>query len=440
MTKDPKYVTAEEAVQEIKSGDEIVLANFCAEPRYLPEALMDRAHELKGCRMFHLTPFGPFQNKYLEPGMENHIRCATAFCGRRPSVRKLIKEGRADFYPVSFSNMPALLRTGGIKSDVFMTVVAPPDSRGYCSLGVACDYSWGAIERPARVIMAEINPNMPVTYGRNSIHISKIDYAVEVDYQIFEFEQFDITDVEERIGAHVASIVENGSTIQIGIGAISEAAINFLYEKKDLGVHTEMVPEGMRPLVESGVINNSQKSVHKGKIIATMLAGTKKLYDWLDHNPLIEMQPVDYVNDPRLIAKNNKMVAINSALQVDLFGSVYADVFGLNDQYSGSGGLMDYVNGCNISRDAKLVTALSSTTGNGKYSRIVAHPSMLANNPNAPQQPMISRYSADHVVTEFGVAKLRGRNNSERAKALVSIAHPDHRGELEVKAKKLGLW
>jgi 4-hydroxybutyrate CoA-transferase len=437
-TKATKFVTAEEAVQAIRSGDEIVLANFCAEPRYLPSAVMDRAHELNGCRMFHLTPFGPFQEKYLEPGMEKHVRCAIPFCGRRKSVRQLLKEGRADFYPLSFANYPELLRTGDFKTDVFMLAVSPPDKEGYCSLGVSVDYAWACFERPARLIIAEINPNMPVTYGRSFIHMSDIDYAVEVDYPLFELEQFEITDVEKRIGENVASIVEDGSTIQIGIGAVSEAAINFLHEKKDLGIHSEMVPEGLRVLVERGVINNSKKSIHKGKIVCTFHGGTKKLYDWLDHNPLVEMQPVDYVNNPQVIAQNYKMVAINAALQVDLFGNIYSDVLGLEDQYSGSGGQLDFVLGCAISPDAKLVTTLPSTTAGGKYSRIVAHPT-LTDNPLAPQMPLVTRYNADHVVTEFGVARLRGRSNTERASSLMGIAHPDFRGQLEVQAKKLGL-
>ncbi len=437
--KQTKFVTAKEAVQAIRSGDTIVLANFCSEPRYLPDELMDRASELEGCRMYHLTPFGPFQDKYLIPGMEKHIRCATSFVGRRKPIRKLLKEGKADFFPVSFSGIPSMLKTGDLKCDVFMLAVSPPDKRGYCSLGVSVDYAWGCLERPARLVIAEINPNMPVTYGRSFIHISDIDYAVDVDYKIFPFEQFEIADVERRIGENAASLVEDGSTIQIGIGAISEAAINFLTEKKDLGMHTELVPEGVRPLVESGVINNSKKSIHRGRIVATFLAGTQKLYEWLDHNPLIEMMPVDYVNDPRIIAQNHKMVAINAALQVDLFGNVYADMLGLDDQYTGAGGALDYVIGCSLSKEAKLVTTIPSMSRNGKFSRIISHPSRV-DNPLAPQIPLVTRYIADHVVTEFGIAKLRGRSNFERAKALIAVAHPDCRGQLEIEARKLGLF
>lgn len=437
--KETKYVTAKEAVQHIKSGDKIVLANFCAEPRYIPDALMNRAYELEGCQMYHLTPFGPFQEKYELPEMEKHVRCATSFAGRQKTIRKLLEVGRADFYPVGFSGIPRLLREGDFQCDVFMLSVSPPDKNGYCSLGVSVDYAWGAIERPARLVIAEINPNMPYTYGRSIIHISDIDYAVNVDYNIFTFKQFEITEMEKSIGENVASLVEDGSTIQIGIGAISEATINFLHEKKDLGMHTEMIPEGLRPLVENGVINGSKKSIHKGQIVATFLAGTQKLYEWIDHNPMIHMMPVDYTNDPRVIAQNSKMVAINAALQVDLFGNVYADMLGLNDQYTGAGGALDFVIGCALSPDAKFITTIPSMSRDGKYSRIISHPSRVDNN-LTPQIPMVCRYLADHIVTEYGIAKLLGRSNSERAKALIAVAHPDQRGQLEIEARKLGLF
>ncbi len=438
MKKNTKWTTAEEAVKAIKSGDEIVLANFCAEPVHLPEALVNRAPELHGCRIFHLTPFGPFQEKMAEPGMEKHLRIATPFCGRRKAIRQLLKEGRADFYAVSFGNYPALLRTGDFKSDVLMLTVSPPDNNGYCSLGVSCDYIFAVLERPCRLVMAEINPNMPVTYGRSFIHISEIDYAVEVNDQLFEFEQFTVTDIEKKIGENVASLVEDGSTIQIGIGAISEAAILFLNDKKDLGMHSEMVPEHVMPLVESGVLNNSKKSIHKGKIVCTFHGGTQKLYDWLDHNAIIEMQPVDYTNNPRVIAMNSKMVAVNACLQVDLFGNIYADVLGLDDQYTGSGGQMDFALGCAISDDAKFINILSATTGNDKYSRIVLHPTRT-DNPCAPQLPLVPRYLADYVVTEYGVAALKGKNNIDRAKSLIKIAHPKFRDELTEQARKTGL-
>jgi 4-hydroxybutyrate CoA-transferase len=435
----PKTVTAEKAVEAIESDDDVVLANFCGEPRFLPMALLNRAYELSGVRIFHYAAFGPFQDKYLEPGMEKHVRCATAFCGRRKGVRQLLSEGRADFYPVTFGNTPRLLREGDFRSDALLLTVSPPGRDDYCSLGVSVDYARGALERPPRVVIAEVNPNMPKTHGRSFIHVSKIDYIVEVDEPLYELEQSPITEVQARIGQHIAALVEDCSTLQIGYGGVSEAMVHFLQDKKNLGIHTEMVPEGLRELVAAGAITNARKSIHQGKIVCTFHGGTTKLYEWLNDNPLIEMQPVDYTNDPQIIAMNSRMVAINAALQVDLFGNIYSDLLGLEDQYTGSGGQLDFAIGCTLANDAKFVTVLPSTTSDEKSSRIVTHPTLEINNPRAPQVPTIPRYYADYVVTEYGVAHLKGKPNTERAKALIRIAHPGFQGILQQQAKELGL-
>ena len=435
----PKVVTAEKAVEAIKSHDDVVLANFCGEPRLLPMALMNRAHELLGVRIFHYAAFGPFQDRYLEPGMEKHIRCATAFCGRRKSVRQLLSEGRADFYPVTFGNTPQLLREGDFRSDVLLLTVSPPDRDGYCSLGVSVDYAHGAIERPPRVVIAEVNPNMPKTHGRSFIHVSKIDYIIEVDQPLYELEQSPITEIQVRIGQYVAALVEDCSTLQIGYGGVSEAVVHFLKDKKNLGIHTEMVPEGLRELVATGAITNARKSIHQGKIVCTFHGGTTKLYEWLNDNPLIEMQAVDYTNDPKIIAMNSRMVAINAALQVDLFGNIYSDLLGLEDQYTGAGGQLDFAVGCVIAPNAKFVTVLPSTTSDEMSSRIVTHPTLETENPRAPQIPTIPRYYADYVVTEYGIAHLKGKPNTERAKALIQIAHPNFKGILQQQAKELAL-
>jgi 4-hydroxybutyrate CoA-transferase len=435
----PKAVTAEKAIEAIRSHDDVVLANFCGEPRLLPMALMNRADELLGVRIFHYAAFGPFQDKYLEPGLEKHIRCATAFCGRRKSVRQLISEGRADFYPVTFGNTPRLLREGDFRSNALLLTVSPPDRDGQCSLGVSVDYARGALERPPRVVIAEVNRNMPKTHGRSFIHVSQIDYIVEADHPLYELEQSPITEVQARIGQHIAELVEDCSTLQIGYGGASEAMVHFLKDKKDLGIHTEMVPEGLRELVAAGSITNAKKSIHRGKIVCTFHGGTTKLYEWLNDNPSIEMQPVDYTNDPNVISMNSKMVAINAALQVDLFGNIYSDLLGLEDQYTGSGGQLDFAVGCTLGHDAKFVTVLPSTTSDEKCSRIVAHPTLEINNPRAPQVPTIPRYYADYVVTEYGVARLKGKPNTERAKALIQIAHPNFRGALQQQAKELAL-
>jgi len=437
--RSPKIVTAEQAVEAIQSYDDVVLANFCGEPRLLPMALLDRAPELVGVRIFHYAPFGRFQEKYLEPGMEKQVRCATAFCGRSKCVRQVLSEGRADFYPVTFGNTPGLLREGDFRSDVLLLTVSPPDRDGNCSLGVSVDYAQGALERPPRVVIAEINPNMPRTHGRSFLHMTQLDYVVEIDQPLYELEQSPITAVEEKIGRYVAELVDDCSTVQVGYGGVSEAVTHFLKEKKDLGIHTEMVPEGLRELVAAGAVTNARKSIHEGKIVCTFHGGTTKLYEWLNDNPLIEMQPVDYTNDPKIIAMNSKMVAINGALQVDLFGNIYSDLLGLEDQYTGSGGQLDFALGCVIAPDAKFVTVLPSITGDGASSRIVTHPTLEPNNPLAPQIPTVPRYYADYVVTEYGIAHLKGRPNTERARALIGLAHPSFRGTLQQQAKRLGL-
>ncbi len=439
MERMPKVVTAERAVQAVMSSDDVVLANFCGEPRYLPMALMDRASELQGVRLFHMAVHGPFQERYVETEMNRHIRCATPFSGRSRSVRQMLKLGQADFFPVTFAAIPRLLREGSYKSDVFMLTVSPPDSSGYCSLGVSVDYAWGAIERPARTIIAEINPRMPRTQGRTALHMSRIDYLVEVDEPLFELPQSPITDTERRIGGFVADLVQDGSTLQVGFGGTSESVLYFLKDKKNLGIHTEMVPEGIRELFESGAVTNSEKSIHRGKAICTFHGGTSKLYDWLDNNPLFEMQPVDYTNDPRVIASNRNLVAVNTALQVDLYGNVYADILGLDDQYTGAGGQLDFALGCSLASDARFVNVLPSTTANALHSRIVAHPTLEKGNLLAPMMPTVPRYYSDYVVTEFGVAHLKGRSNRDRATALIAIAHPRFRDLLQSQARRLGL-
>jgi len=354
-------------------------------------------------------------------------------------MRRLVKEGRADFYPVTFAGVPRLLREGDFKSDVFILTVSPPDADGNCSLGVSVDYAWGAIERPPRLIIAEIDAHMPRTQGRTALHISRIDYAVDVDAPLFELPQSPVTDVEKTIGGYVADLVDDGATLQVGYGGVSESVLYFLTDKRHLGIHTEMVPEGLRQLFASGAITNSEKSIHPGKAVCTFHGGTQKLYEWLDNNPLFEMQPVDYTNDPKVIASNRHLVAINTALQVDLFGNVYADLLGLDDQYTGAGGQLDFALGCSLAGDARFVNVLPATAGGGAVSRIVAHPSQETRNALASQIPTVPRYYSDYVVTEYGVACLKGRSNRERAKSLIAIAHPNYRDSLRYQAKQLGL-
>jgi 4-hydroxybutyrate CoA-transferase len=397
---------------------------------------MDKAQELENVKLFHLRPFGRFKDRYLEQGMEKHVKCATAFAGGIPPIVQLIKEGKAEFYPIPLSKIPWLFREGPYRPDIFITTVSPPDRHGYCSLGVSVDYAWAALET-ARIIIAEVNENMPRTCGDSFVHLSRINYLVEVSEPIYEIPPTNITNVERRIGENVASLVEDEATIQIGYGGVSEAITSFLKEKRDLGMHTEMVPEGTITLVEEGALTCEKKNIHKRKIVCTFNAGTRRLYDWLDNNPIIEMKPVDYTNDSKVIAMNHKMTAINTALQVDLYGNIYSDMLGL-DQYSGAGGQPDFVLGALLCPNGKSIIVLPSTAARGKVSRIVAHP-VLSRNVKAPLMPTVTRFYADYVVTEWGVASLKDKTISERAKALIEIAHPDFKDELWEEARKINL-
>ena len=413
-----------------------MLANLCGEPHLLPNQLMNRATELENVKLFHARPFGEFIGRYHEPGMDRHIRCITAFAGGVKPIVQLIKEGKADFYPIPLSKFPWLFKEGPYKPDVFMTTVTPPDSNGYCSLGVSVDYARAAMQT-ADTVIAEVNENMPRTCGDSLVNISQIDYLVQANERIYEMPPAKITNLEKRLGENVACLVEDEATIQIGFGGVSEAIASFLTEKKDLGMHSEMVPESIMTLVDEGALTCSRKTINKGKIICTFAAGTRRLYDWLDDNTIIEMKPVDYTNDSKIIALNHKMTAINSALQVDLYGNTYSDMLGL-DQYSGAGGQPDFVIGADLCPNGRSIIVLPSTASNGKASRIVVHPAIDGNN-RSPLVSTVTRFSADYVVTEWGAASLKDKTTIERAKALIEIAHPNFKDELSENAKKTGL-
>jgi 4-hydroxybutyrate CoA-transferase len=431
-----KTVSGEEAAQAIKSGDKVVLANFCAEPHILPKLIMDRAHELADVRLFHLRPCGRFIERYLEPGMEEHVRCCTAFAGGSKPIVQLMKEGRADFYPITLGKVPWLFRSGSYKPNVFVTTVTPPNKDGYCSLGVSVDYAHAAIET-SQTVIAEVNENMPRTGGDSLLHISNIDYMVETNQPLYEIPTPTVTKLEKVLAENVADLVEDEATIQIGYGAVSESIPPFLKEKRDLGMHTEMFPESAISLVEEGALTGNKKTIDKGKIVCAFNAGTRRLYDWLNDNSVIVMKPFDYTNDIGTIAMNWKMTAINAALQVDLFGNVYSDMLGF-DEYSGAGGQPDFVMGASLCPNGKSIIVLPSTTSDRKFSRIVAH-SSVTSNAKSPAIPTVSRFHADYVVTEWGTASLRGRTAKGRAKALVEISHPEFKSELEKDGYKLGL-
>lgn len=424
-----KLVTADEAVKHIKSGDNIVVQPGCAAPMELIRALVRRKDELSDITLYHILIVGELP--YLQPGMEKHFKHKAFFIGA--NSRQAVNDGRAEFIPIFLSEVSLLFKYGQIKSDVALLNVSPPDEHGFCSYGVDV----GTIKTPAeksKLIIAQINRHQPRTLGDSFIHINKINYIVEYDEPIHELPQVDPNatkeelEVFDKIGSYIADLVEDGSTLQMGIGAIPDSVMKYLHNKKDLGIHTEMFSDGIIELVEQGIINGEKKTLHPGKIIAGFVLGTRRVYDFIDNNPVIEFHPQEYVNDPFIIAKNNKMVAINSAIEVDLTGQVCSDSIGTKF-YSGIGGQVDFIRGAARSEGGKPIIALPSSTKNGTISRIVP-----ALKPGAGV--VTSRGDVHYVITEYGVAELFGKSIQERAKALINIAHPNFRDELTKYAKE----
>ena len=418
-----KIVTAEKALQCVKSGDRVVLGHACGEPQALVEALVARAHELRDVEVVHMVAMGPA--KYTGVGMEKSFRHNSLFVGA--STRAAIARGQANHTPCFFSEIPRLFSQGILPVGVTLLQVTPPDEEGFCSMGVSVDYTFAAANA-ARVTIAQVNKFMPHT-GGTQIHVGQIDYLVEKNEQIIELAPPSIGPVEKAIGENIARLIEDHATLQMGIGAIPDAVLLFLKGKKDLGIHSEMFSDGVVDLAKSGVITNREKTFNEGKFIATFLMGTKKLYEFVDHNPDVEMNPVDYVNDPFIIGQNEKMVSINSAIQVDFMGQVNAEMIGRN-QFSGVGGQVDFIRGASRSKNGKSIIALPATASGGKISRIV---------PEIDRGAAVttSRNDVHFIVTEFGIADLRGKSIRERAKALIGISHPDFRASLTAQAGEI---
>jgi acetyl-CoA hydrolase len=417
-----KNVTAEEAVRCIKSHDKILIHSFCAFPTKIVEALVNRKDELDRVEIFHALTVGELP--YLRPGMEKHFIHNATFIGK--NSREAVQDGRADFIPIFLSEIPLLYKSGEIKLDAALIHVSPPDEHGFCSLGVEVGLTKTGAES-VRVIIAQVNKKMPRTLGDSFIHVSKINYMVEADEDIKELPQSedlspDMLNIYSRIGEHIADLIEDGSTLQIGIGAIPNAVLGFLYNKKALGIHTEMFSDSLIGLVESGIITNEMKTIHPGKIIAGFVLGTRKLYDFIHNNPLIEFHRQEYINDPFIISKNYKMVAINSAIEVDLTGQVCSDSIGTK-LFSGFGGQLDFIRGAARSDGGKPIIALPSTAPDNSISKIVPFLKQGAG-------VVTSRGDVHYVVTEYGVAQLFGKCVRERVKELVKIAHPDFRERL----------
>lgn len=409
-----KIVTAEEAVKSIKSGDRVVTGHACGEPQDTIAAMVKNKDSYKNVEIVHMISMG--KSEYTNPGMAPHFRHNSVFVGS--TTRDAVSKGRSDFTPCSFSQLPGLFKEGLLPVDVAIVQLSTPDAHGYCSFGVSNDYTKPAAEA-AKIVIGEINYKMPRTLGDSFIHLSDIDYIVESSNDIIELNPPIIGEVERAIGANCAKLIEDGSTLQLGIGAIPDAVLLFLKNKKDLGIHSEMISDGVVELIESGVITNKLKTLHAGKTVVTFLMGTKRLYDYVNNNPSVIMYSVDYVNNPFVIAQNYKMISINSCIQVDLMGQIAADSIGLN-QYSGIGGQADFVRGASMAKDGKSIIAMPSTAKNGKISRIV---SLL----DEGSAVTTLRTDVQYIVTEYGIAFLKGKTLKDRALALINIAHPDFR-------------
>ena len=410
--------TAFEAVKHIKSGDKLFIHTAAAAPASLIQAMVERASELKNVKIYQLHTEGAAP--YAEEKYQDNFEINAFFIGS--NIRKAIQSGRASYIPIFLSEVPRLFRKKYIELDIAMITVSPPDKHGFCSMGVSIDASLAAVET-AKIVIAQVNKFMPRTHGDGVIHMDKINFAVLIDEEIPTVEAGNISDIESKIGENVASLIEDGSTLQMGIGAIPNAVLHFLGNHKNLGIHTEMFSDAVLPLFEKGVINGQDKIKHPGKILGSFVMGSRKLYDFIDDNPIVVMKDAAYVNLTEVIRKNPKVVAINSAIEVDLTGQVCADSIGTL-MYSGVGGQMDFMRGASLSDGGKPIIALPSTTKHGE-SRLV---SMLK--PGAGV--VTTRAHVHYVVTEYGIANLYGKNLKERAKALIELSHPAHREKLEM--------
>ena len=410
-------VTAEKAVSNIRSGNRVVFGHAIGEPTALIDKLLKNKGKYKDVEIVHMVCMGDAQ--YCRKDMEKHFRHNALFVG--PTTRDAIYEGRGDYTPCYFSEIPDLFSRGILPVDVALVQVSPPDKHGYLSLGVSVDYTMAAAKN-AKMTIAQVNKFMPRILGDSFLHVNDIDYFVETNTQLIELKRPRMTDIEKSIGEHCASLIEDGSTLQLGIGAIPDAVLMFLGNKKDLGIHSEMISDGVMDLIESGVITGRKKTFHKEKVVITFLMGTKKLYDYVDDNPLFHMAPVNYTNNPLNIMKNYRMVSINSCVQVDFSGQVNSESIGLK-QISAVGGQVDFVRGSNMAEDGKSIIAMPSTTIDKKISKIVP---LL----DPGSAITTGRNDAKYIVTEYGIAQLKGKTVRDRAKALINIAHPDFKVQL----------
>ncbi|MBL8062256.1 MAG: acetyl-CoA hydrolase/transferase family protein [Anaerolineales bacterium] len=428
-TYQSRVTTAEEAVKAIKSGDRVFLTGNVSVPQKLLAALVAYAPNVTDVEICQALTIGA--PDYVSAEMEGHLRVNSMFISA--NIRRAVQEGRADFTPVLLSEFPLLFKRGVLPLDVALIHVSTPDEHGFCSLGVEVGLTKSAAES-AKIIIAEVNDKMPRTLGDSFIHVSRLTHIVPVNYPIPEHKMTaeGDSDIIQKIAGHVASLIPDGATMQLGIGSIPDAVLKFLSDKKDLGIHTELFSDGVIDLVNTGVLTNARKSLHPGKIVAGFILGTERLYEWVNDNPMVEMHPTEYVNDPFVIAQNERMVAVNSAIEVDLTGQVCADSIGPK-LYSGVGGQLDFIYGASRSKGGVPIIALPSTATLRDGTAISKIAAMLK--PGAGV--VTSRNHVRFVVTEFGVADLYGKTIRQRAHALINIAHPQFHDELKKQAREL---
>lgn len=419
-----RICTADEAVSHIRSGDRVVVAHACGEPVILTDAMAANAekYDFRDIEVVHMVAMG--KAEYCKLEMKDRFRHNGLFLGG--STKDAVAQGRGDFTPVYFSEIPELFRNT-LHANVILVQVSEPDEHGYCSYGISCDYTKPCAEA-ADIVIAQINKNMPRVLGDNFIHLSNIDYMVVEDTPVIELAPPKIGEVQRKIGENIASLVKDGDCLQLGIGAIPDAVLLFLKGKKDLGIHSEMFSDGVVELIEAGVITNNCKQIDKGQCVATFLMGTERLYKFAHNNPMVKLMPVDIVNDPRVISQNDNVVSINSCVEVDLMGQVCSESVGLK-QISGVGGQVDFVRGANMSKGGRTIMAMPATAAKGTISKIVPFISEGA-------AVTTSRCDVDYVVTEYGIAQLHGQTLKGRARQLIEIAAPEFRDGLKEEFEK----
>lgn len=412
-----KLTTAQEAVKQIKSGDRVVVGHATGSPEVLLKAMVNNKGSYENVEIVHMVAMGP--SEYCLPENSAHFIHNSLFAGA--TTRKAIHDGRGVFTASHFSQIPRLFTEKILPVDVTLCMLSTPDEHGYCSFGISVDYTKPAAES-SKIVIAEVTPHMPRTLGNAFIHVSDIDYIVECDSRPIEMRPPEIGPIDEAIGGYCAELIRDGDCLQLGIGAVPDSMLGFLTDKRDLGIHTEMFSDGVVDLVDKGVITCAKKNFHPNKMVATFFMGTEKLYRFIHNNPQVEMFTVDYTNNPAIVARNDNMVSINASLQIDLTGQAASESIGYK-QFSGTGGQADFVRGAAWSKGGRSIIAFHSTAAKGKLSRIVPHLDEGAT-------VTTTRTDIHYVVTEYGIADMRGKSVHQRADALINIAHPDFRSDL----------